>query len=247
MSNESPHSPLRFEDPLGSHMQELSLAHRQRLESFPPVASVYQGFYARFKPQNEDGMHYVGGAWGIVGSELTLTNFADGLGFAAQDGQQVALLDTRLAARLDELRERGWTVHCVLAFTIYRAAEGAFEGEFACFCYSPELTETQRQAVQTFIKHITERITGAFHPKLELSQEQFIRVLESGGAWYLTKDIPWPELPKGTVFYRRRRTFSDRLVSAGVRGNKGCLVASWGVIVLIVAALVAALWYFFFS
>jgi hypothetical protein len=236
----------RFQDPLGAHMQDVSLAHKRYLERFPFVNDVYRGFYGRFTPQDAEGMRYLGGAWGVIGTELELGVFARGLGFVAYDGKQVALLDAPLAAKIEELRKQDWIIHCVLAFTIYCAEDQAFSGEFACLCYHSQLATEQKEALETFIGNITERINSASRPGLELTQEQFVRVIESGGAWFLTKDMPWPTLPKGSVFYRRRRTFSDRLVSAAVKGNKGCAIASWAGLAIVALALLWAIWFFFF-
>jgi hypothetical protein len=236
----------RFQDPLGTHMQEVSLIRQQRLERFPSVSDSYQGFYARFTPRDADGMRYLGGAWGVVGTKLELDSFEDGLGFVAYDGQKVALLDESLAAKLTELRERDWVIHCILAFTIYKTEDQSLTGEFACVCYHSQLAEEQKKSLETFVSNITARITSASHPGLDLTQEQFARVIESGGTWFLTREMPWPSLPKGSVFYRRRRTFNDRLIASAVRGNKGCAVASWIGVAVIALALLWGIWFFFF-
>jgi hypothetical protein len=227
-------------------MQEASLAHRQRLERFALVNEVYEGFYAHFTPQDEEGMRYLGGSWAPVGMEFELAEHEGGLAVVTQDGHCVAPLERALAARIRAFWERDWVVHCILAFITYNAEEKAFTGEFACICYSPQLSEGERGALETFIGNITKRIAQASHPSLSLTQEQFVRVIESKGAWFLTKNLPWPELPRGTVFYRRRRTLSDRLVSAAVKGNKGCLFLSWTVIALVVLGLIWAVWFFLF-
>jgi hypothetical protein len=243
---EPEYASARFQDPLGAHMQEISLARRRYFERFPSVDDVYRGFYARFTPQDVDGMRYLGGAWGVVGAELELDTLADGLGFVTQGGERVALLDESLAARLGELREQNWVIHCILACTVYRVEDHALIGEFACVCYHSQLAEEQKKALETFVGNITDRIGGASRPGLDLTQEQFIRVIESEGAWFLTKEEPWPSLPKGSVFYRRRRTFNDRLIGAAVRGSKGCVVASWAGVAIVVFILLGIIWFFFF-
>ncbi|MDR3037252.1 MAG: hypothetical protein LBU31_02425 [Coriobacteriales bacterium] len=246
--------PERFDDPLGSHMRAAVNAHRQHLAQFPPVAESYEAFYANFTPETNAGMGYLAGIAGIIGSELQLCSFAEGydaeeltaipkehatgtekLGFSTHDGQRLALLDPTVSARLTGLLKQGWVVRCFLAYTVYCAEEKAFTGTFACLCYSPALNEEQRGALESFICNIVDRIAGATHPSLELTQEQFTKVLESKGAWFLTKEDAWPPLPKGSVYYRRRRSLTDRLTNAALKGNKGCLVGSWlGLAVLVI-------------
>ncbi|MDR1082538.1 MAG: hypothetical protein LBL27_01550 [Coriobacteriales bacterium] len=240
------HLTERFQDPLGAYMQTVTTAHEQHMGRFAPVDEVYQGFYATFTPQSKDGMSYLGGVEGIIGNELELKLFDEGLGFVARDGRRVALLSEHTATRLMALMEQNWVIHIVLAYTSYSAEERSFTGGFACMCYSSELEEEAKSALEVFIRNIVERIASATRPGLTLTQEQFVRVIESKGAWFLTRDEPWPQLPEGSVYYRRRKTLSDRLVGVALKGNKGCLVLSWIVLAVLAGALVLAIWFFFF-
>jgi hypothetical protein len=192
-------------------------------------------------------MSYLGGAEGVIGSTLRLRSLEDGVGFVAGDGERVAVVEGWEAAELAALLEQGWVIRCVLANTTYCAQEKSFAGEFACIAYSPQLDEGAQRALDAFADNLTGRIAHASRPGLALTQEQFVRVIESGGAWFLTKDEPVPQLPQGSVFYRRRRTFNDRLIGAAIEGNKGCLVASWLGLALVVAAVLWVAWSFFFS
>jgi hypothetical protein len=247
MQNHALHNPERFQDPLGEHMQAAKAAHAQHMARFASVADVYQGFYASLRPQGARGASYLGGVEGIIGRALTLSLFEDGPGFIAEDGQQVATVEGQPAEKLCALLEQGWVIRCILASTTYHIEEKSFAGECACIAYSPQLDEVSQKALETFIDAITGRIAHAFRPSLALTQEQFVRVIESGGAWSLTKNEPEPTLPRGSVVYRRRRTLKDHLISVAIEGNKGCLVASWIGLGLIVAVALWAIWFFFFS
>jgi hypothetical protein len=237
----------RFQDPLGDHVRVTAAARDRWLNQYPQVNDVYEGFYARFEPRGKRGASYLGGAEGIIGTDLILKDFGAETGFVARDGQCVAVLESPFAERLSSLLRDGWVVRCILAATMYRSDERSLVGEFACIGYSPQLGEKEKQALETFVRNSTERIAGASRPVLELTQEQFVRIIESGGAWFLTGEQPWPELPKGSVFYRRRQTLTDHLTAAALKGNKGCLVASWAALALIAAAIIWALWRLFFS
>ena len=246
MHKTSLHNSNRFQDPLGDYMKAALDAKRQHLERYPDVREVYQGFYARFYPLGKDGANFLSSAEGIIGSELDLRRVGSGLGFFAYDGRQISALEDTLANKLIVLADAGWTIRCLLAYTLFETEKKTFSAQFACFCLGPGLSEDHMKALENFIHNMTDRIASASHPGLGLSQEQFVKVLESGGEWFLAKDEPWPELPKGTVYYRRRRTFNDRLIGAALKGNKGCSIASWIAAVLIVAAIAFAIWHFFF-
>jgi hypothetical protein len=247
MKKRPPEDPERFQDPLGAHIRAVSTAHAKRMERYASVNEVYQGFYADFTPQSEEGARYLSGVEGIIGSTLKLERFEDALAFVAHDGQQIALLEGAVATWLEVLLERGWVIRCVLASIIYSAGEKSFTGNFACLSYSPQLEDEVKQSLETFIGNITHRVASATRPKLELTQEQFVRVIESKGTWFLTREEPWPELPKGSVVYRRRRTFSDRLINIALEGNRGCVVASWVATVIIIGAAIFFVWFFFLS
>jgi hypothetical protein len=215
------------------------------MKRFVAVEDAYQGFYAHFRPQDKQGMDCLAGAEGIVGTELQLSISGEDLEFIAHDERRIARLDEKLSARLKALMEQGWVLHCVMACTFYCAEDKSFSGEFACICYRSQLDTETREALATFTENIADRIAGGTRPSLALTQEQFVRVVKSGGTWFLTKEEPWPELPKGSAVYRRRRTFNDRLVSAALKGNKGCLIASWLGIAIVIAAILWAIWTFF--
>jgi hypothetical protein len=217
------------------------------MESVASVADVYEGFYAGIRAQGKEGNAFLGGAEGIVGAELELRLSEEGLGVIAHDGRKVAVLDEDADARLAALLRRGWRVHCILAYVSYNIEEKSFAGELACVAYDHRLDDRAKDALDAFVCNSAERIASASRPLLALTQEQFVRVVESGGTWFLTKEELWPKLPKGSVFYRRRRSFNDRLVGAALKGNRGCLVASWLGAALVVVVALAAAWLLFFS
>jgi hypothetical protein len=237
----------RFSDPLGDHVQLLTAEQERRISKYPPVDTVYEGFYASFDPQDKDGASYLEGAEGIIGSDLVLRQDPDGLAFVAQgDGRSIARLKGDAVQRIERALALGWKVHCVLALTTYNAASKSFRAEYACFCYDAGAEEDCVMAVEIFIQNTIQRITGGMHPGLQLNQIQFAKVMESGGDWYLTKELPWPELEKGSVFYRRRRTATERLVSIALEHNKGCGALSWFGLALVLGLVGWAVWFIFF-
>jgi len=244
------HSYGRFRDPLGDYIkaaQATQVSQGEDSEKYPFVDDTYKGFYASFKPMDKEGERFLGSSEGIIGTELVVMVTEEGLGFFAHGTRRVTILDKSLANELRYLLDSGWILRCFLAFTIFEADNKTFSAQFACFCYKAECSEEQKNSLERFIHNMIDRIASATHPGLALSQEQFVRVLESKGEWYLTKDEPWPELPKGSVYYRRRRTFNDRLIGAALKGNTGCVVASWIGTIIVLAVIVCAIWFFFFS
>jgi len=212
---------------------------------YPAAEKSYRGLYAGFDPCGEEGKTFLSGAEGIIGTELVLRQSHGGLELLTVDGRLIGIMERRDSGVLKTLLTEDWIIHCRLAYTLYVAEKKAFSAVLACFCYAPWVSEEYRKALERFIDNMADRIGSATHPSLNLSQEQFNRVLDSGGEWYLTKDEPWPELPRGSVYYRRKKTFKDQLIGIALKGNKGCLIASWAATFVIIAAIIYAIWYFF--
>ncbi|MDR3307595.1 MAG: hypothetical protein LBS58_01685, partial [Coriobacteriales bacterium] len=156
------------------------------------------------------------------------------------DGRIITPLEGAVAARIQRHLDNAWNVTVMLSLVIYEELGNRFTGELACMCYDPVLGLPLEQ----FVKNITYRLTKGTHPGLVLTQEQFMRVIESNGAWYLTKDAPLPERPKGSIIFKRRKIWSEYLVEAAVKGNIGCKVAGTVFWVLFAAAVLFALWWF---
>ena len=254
MEEKTSHSSGRFQDPLGEYMKPFQTAKKQPVAQHLAVDEAYKGFYAGFEPCGKEGTSFLSSSQGIIGTELMLRPINElhqaesNLGFFAKDGCCIAVLERGLSDKLNDLLDKGWTVCCKLAYTMFVSERKAFSAKFACFCYGPGLGEEQKEALEAFVRNITNHcIASASNPELGLTQEQFGRVLESKGEWFYTKHMAWPELPRGTVYYRRRRTLNDRLIKAALEGGKGCAIASWVVAIVILAALAYAIWFFFFS
>jgi hypothetical protein len=241
-----------YQDPLGDHMRAQAAEGERISAHYPAVASLYDGFYLPLIPAGKDGVAYLAGAEGIIGSDIRLEKTAASSGAATGvpapddlprvtlalqtiDGATITQLDAESSQRINAFLVAGWQVRCVLSLVTFNADSRGFAGEFACLCYNLAAEPAHAEALKTFIANIVERITVGDHPGLHLTQQQLIHVLESNGAWYLTKAVPLPERSRGWAIYKRKKSPTEYLVAAALRRNKGCLIGSWvGLFVLIV-------------
>jgi hypothetical protein len=267
-----------YQDPAGARIEAASAARKRREAKFPPVKSVYDGFYFTFDSTDKRSFDFLAGSEGIIGTELTLVfegekvpphegeqvpphegeqvpspegypqpPEGDQVQIRAQDGALIANIEGEPARRLLHHHSKGWAIKAALSLTLYHTANKRITGEVACFCYDPELNEAYEQALVIFVDNmIVHRIYSGTHPTLELSQEQFTRIIESKGAWYLTKGQPLPPLEKGMAYYKRRRIWSERLIAVGMENRLGCNIASIAFWVLLGAAVLFVIWWFFF-
>jgi hypothetical protein len=240
MSDAAGRESKSYRDPLGAHMDAARSAWQAYKQKFPPVASVYDACYLDVAPlaDDKDASAFFLGPEGIIGTSVLVE---DAL-LKANNGRVVARLDDASATRLRHHRSEGWQVNVVLALVLYHNESKSPSGQLACICYDPGLAGS----LDPFTKNIIFRISKGEHPQLALTQEQFIRVLESKGAWYLTKAEPLPPRPKGTVIYKKRRSWSENLVEMALKGNVGCRIANVVFWLLAAVAVLGLVWWFFF-
>ncbi|MDR2109340.1 MAG: hypothetical protein LBP28_07800 [Coriobacteriales bacterium] len=263
-----------YRDPLGERSAAASAAARAREAHFVPVASCYDGFYASFVPAGRDGEIYLAGGEGVIGSPLafraavaaTAPEGLPGAAAAAPEGAAttaaaepaklgaapelqllnhagltIARLDADTSKRLTDHINSGWQVTLLLSLVLYSQKLRSHTAELACLCYDPAFAET----FEAFARNIAFRVRKGDHPALALSQDQFIRVVESRGAWYLTRSEALPAREPGVIVYKRRRSLGEGLVEQAYQGKRGCKLAAIGFWALLAAALLLVLFWWF--
>ena len=242
-----------YRDPLAGRSQAAQSAREQRLARFPSVETSYDGFYLRIDPDTPEGRRALAGSDGIIGSRLKAVpskgHEASGEAVSAavrlltQTGITLATLTGKDAEKIGQALRAGWSINIVLSLVVYSKEQDGFWAEAACICYDTNLGP----ALAEFTKNIIYRISRGTHPGLQLNQEQFVRVIESNGAWYLTKDTPLPEREKGAIVYKSRKVWSEYLVEAAAAGNLGCKFAAGIFWVVVIVVAIWFVWRFLFS
>ncbi|MCL2756802.1 MAG: hypothetical protein FWD43_01840 [Coriobacteriia bacterium] len=233
-----------YKDRTSGAVQAVLLENPRYESRFPDVNSIYDGFYFMFSSTDKRSASFLAGGEGIIGLALKLAFDDEGLSILARDGSVVARIEGQAANRLREHHDKGWVINAALATTLYHEKEKRFAAEVACLCFDAEFDETHSQALTTFTKNIIGRINAGLRPALELEQQQLDKVIESKGAWYLTKNTPSSPKEKGMMYYKRRRTWADYLVVAAMNGNIGCQIANIVFWIGLVAAIAFAVWWF---
>jgi hypothetical protein len=163
----------------------------------------------------------------------------------ATDGRRLSKIVGDKGLRLARLAAKGWTIKAYIDVLYFRSEDKVVIAEVAFICW--DSSELLNQAMETFCKHIADRIAHGDHANLALTQENLIQVIDSKGSWFLTGSTPYPIREKGTVTYKSHRTGSESLVGYALAHNKGCgIVANifWVVLALVIIGLV---WRFVFN
>lgn len=134
--------------------------------------------------------------------------------------------------------DANWTCRAFASLVIFDKLKDSYLVEAAVICYAPEHeTEFAR-----FAELMAARIAKGEHPGVALSEKEIAHVLEAQGAWAGTKPAKLPELKKGSALYKTKQTMTERFANAAANKNKGCYLAVFAVLVVIIAAV----WLLFF-
>lgn len=232
-----------YADPLGEKIAGAQTAAQRHASRFASVSSVYDGYYTCFETDTRDGMSFLAGGEGVIGSEICYRLQSDCLQLVTHAGKLIAQLGDSDFERLRVRLDKGWQLTILLSLVIVDQTRHNHKAEVACLCYANDYA----QALNEFSRNIAYRVGKGEHPGLLLSQDQFIRVVESNGAWYLTKPVPLPALEKGQGYYRRRRSAGEGLVAMAYQGRRGCKIAAIVFWVFFFLLLIMVIWWFFLS
>ena len=196
----------------------------------------FEGFYARFDTQSKNAA-LLTGADVLVGDEFTYQ-------FMNIDGETLACLFNKFGAEIGRFspqttrqfqlyEARGWTVRLLLSFIAYsdHPEPGEYWGQVAVLSYPTECADL----FEPFVKKTSEAFAEGKRVDVNIGVQGVRSIVESKGEWFTTATVPAPQLDKGTVMMKSRRSFSEKMVEQGRAGNKGCYVISWAFIIAVIA------------
>ncbi len=203
----------------------------------------YFGEYAKFEVASKSDAGLLLGADNMVGDVYDVTiELTDGVHTAWLDnrfGQRIGFFDAKTSRKLGLLAADGLVVKAILSFVAFSNGpdDGSYWGETALICYKP----AYESEFEAFIAGVSKKIASDVRPKIDFDREGVEKIIESGGQWVPTQSVPLPENTKDMAVVKRRRSVTDKLVEQGRSGNKGCYVASWAVLLILVALIVFGL------
>lgn len=207
-----------------------------------PMAK-YFGKYADFQTASKADAGVLLGADNAVGDVcdivIELEDGAHKAWMQNQFGQRICYFDADFSRRLSLLAADGLVEKAVLSFVAFtdHPGEGRYWGQAAVICYSPAYAKE----FDKFVANVAGKIGADIRPRVDFDAEAVEKIIDSGGEWMPSQNVVLPDNQKGMAFIKRRRRMTDKLIDQGRAGNKGCYVASWAVILALVALLVFGL------
>ena len=241
-----------FVDPMTPRLEAAKRRREAKEAEYPQAASAYDGFYIRLSELTTEGTRFILGAEGAIGSRL---QYESATGFLlANDGRQLAQLPGKTAERLAKYSSANWCITPLVSTTYFKAQDKSAAVDIAFICWAPldapfdSITASAYdEALAIFSHNIAGRLASGDRAGLALTQDEFVSVLRSSGAWYLTKTTKRDPLDKGTIVYKARRSGIERISAYAVNHRVGCNILASVFWVLLLGGIGALLWFLFFS
>lgn len=206
-------------------------------------AQRYFGSYARFDTKTKREAAILLGADNLVGDVFDIVfERENGISVAWMKnrfGALIGFFDEDLTHQLSVLSARGWKLQALLSFVAYTddPAPGFYWGQAAIICYDTEV----EQAFDIFVEGVSKRLADGTRPAIDLGEQGVNQVVEHKGAWQPKKTLSLPQEQDRTVIMKSQQKMSEKLIEQSRKGNKGCYVASWAFLLVLVALIIFGL------
>ncbi len=236
-------NPLDEQDQKAAGTAEDGAGEQEAHSKLPKAAKCLQGCYVDFLGEGKDGQKLLANSASYIGVELAVAPI-DGAGddelwVSTTTGIPIGRVPWADSPHLASLISNGWSVKSVLSLVTYSSSEGGFFGEAAIMCIAPDCADDIRAALEQYEAKQVQRIKGGDHPRLDLNQEQFAKVVESGGEWHMTKLAKLTKEQHGRMSYKRNQSVTGKMMDMSMTHRMGCSIAST---IFLLALLGFAIW-----
>lgn len=203
----------------------------------------YFATYARFETESKEAAAAFLGADNIIGDAFSIEQeYVEGKRTAwivNPFGKRMGFIDEKTAEKIDLCNAKGWNTVALLALVAFseKPEPGLYWGEVLIVSYDPEY----EVAFSTFIENIGTQLGNGVRPDVSLGRDSLKKVVDSQGSWLPSGRVPLPKKEKGTAWVKTQRTGTERLVKQARKGNVGCTVISWIILLALVALIVFGL------
>lgn len=203
----------------------------------------YFATYARFETESKEAAAAFLGADNIIGDTFSIEQeYVDGKRTAwivNPFGKRMGFIDEKTAEEVDLCNAKGWNTVALLALVAFteKPAPGLYWGQVLIVSYDPEY----EVEFSTFIENIGKQLGNGVRPDVSLGKESLQKVVDTKGEWVPSGRVPLPKKDKGTAWVKTQRTGTERLVKQARKGNMGCTVISWIILLALVALIVFGL------
>lgn len=198
----------------------------------------YFGTYQTFQTASKKEAADLIGADNLVGDlyriECTIEDGEQKAWLVNKFDRRIGFFDPSFSRELSIMHAQGMKLVALLSFVAFtdHPEPGHYWGEAAVVAFDPSLQE----AVDPFITQVAGSLKKAVRPVVDLQGSAIDHMVSSQGNWLPKDTVPFPAAEKGTAILKNHQSITDRLVEETRKGNKGCYIASWAVLLSLVAA-----------
>jgi len=206
------------------------------------MASNYTGFYARFEAPSKKTGGILTGADTLVGDDFEIffkTESGTTVAWAKNRfGAEVGFFDADATRKLQLAVARGMQIRALLSFVAYtdQPDPGVYWGEMALLCY----IDDDAGVFSTFVSNVAAKLCEGVRVDINLGSQD-IAMLQENPNWLPKGTIFLPETSRGSAILKSKRTFSEKVVEQGRRGNIGCYIATFVIFAAVIALIVFGL------
>ncbi|WP_165248533.1 hypothetical protein [Adlercreutzia sp. ZJ141] len=201
------------------------------------LTDKFFGSYERFSTPSKKEAAVLLGADNLVGDRYDIVfkteNHVSIAWLKNRFDGEVGFFNANVSRTLRVLSARGWKLNAVLSFIAYSdiPEPGEYWGEMALICYDPSLEES----FLPFVSKFGNDMVDGNRRSLLLNDHELQSIIDSNGNWLPSTKTKLPTLDKGTAFIKTRRSFTEKMVEHGRKGNIGCYLISWAFILCLIA------------
>ena len=206
---------------------------------------IYEGYYARFDTPDKAVGSMLMGPDHLVGDDYEVF-------FKTEEGRVVAWVRNKFGAetgffdvdtsrKLQLANAREMAIRAVLSYVAYsdEPDPGLYWGQMAVFCFAPRYAAE----MNAFIDRVAARIGEGTRPAIDLGSQAVSKVVDDP-SWFPTETMPLPQKEAGMAVLKDHRSMSEKMIEQGRAGNKGCYAVSIAFIVIVVLAIIYAVYTF---
>ena len=206
------------------------------------MAVQYSGFYARFEAPSKKIGGILTGADTLVGDDFEIFfKVEDGLTRAwakNRFGAEVGFFDADASRKLQLAHARGMQIRALLSFVAYSDTPdpGIYWGEMAIICYQDDETGI----FPSFVANVAAKLCEGVRTDIDLGSQDLEKLREDPN-WLPKGTIFLPETSRGCAILKSKRSFSEKVVEQGRKGNIGCYIATFAIFAIVIATIVIGL------
>lgn len=203
----------------------------------------YFGTYQRFETISKKDAGALLGADNIIGDryqiQLELDNGIHRGWLVNRFNARIGYFDEDFSRKLSLFKAKGMDLVAILSFVAFTESPepGHYWGDMAVIAFP----SSEKDSFSLFVDGVAQKIASGVRPDLDIPSSAIEEIVSSHGNWLPSNNLPFPTLDKGSVFLKKHKSLMDGVVEQGRKGNIGCYIVSWAILLAIVALVVFAI------